>query len=133
MDVQGISLLNFSLPAVWTCTAWVSLSPPPTLAVWACRVYPFCKCRNVGLSGIQSVRYRNEQKCRCRNQSGTEIRGPSSVPECSGTGDTGCRNADAGGIDLDADAQLWQTSIYLPYREKKDEEGGKIHSNYCVS
>jgi hypothetical protein len=31
----------------------------------------FFKCRNVGLSGIQSVRYRNEQKLRCRNQSGT--------------------------------------------------------------
>jgi hypothetical protein len=35
----------------------------------------FVKCRNVGLSGIQSVRYRNEQhfrcRCRCRNQFGT--------------------------------------------------------------
>jgi hypothetical protein len=28
MDVQVKSLLNFSLPAVWTCAAWVSLSPP---------------------------------------------------------------------------------------------------------
>jgi hypothetical protein len=36
-----------------------------------CRVYPFFKCRNVGLSGIKSVRYRNEQNCRWRNQSGT--------------------------------------------------------------
>jgi hypothetical protein len=42
------------------------------------------------LSGIQSVRYRNEQKkCRCQNQSGTEIRGPGTgsrlryrMPEC---------------------------------------------------
>ncbi len=47
----------------------VSLSPPPPLAVWTCRVYPFFKCRNVGLSGMQSVRYWNKQKCRCRNQS----------------------------------------------------------------
>ncbi len=68
---------------------------------------PFFKCRNVGLSGIQSVRYRNEQKCRCRNKSGTEIRGPSPVPDWN----TGCRNADAGGIDLDADAQLRTTHI----------------------
>jgi hypothetical protein len=56
---------------------------------------------NVGLSGIQSVRSRNEQKFRCRNQFGSEIRGPSPVPE-----DTGCRNADAGGIDLNADELL---------------------------
>jgi hypothetical protein len=64
----------------------------------------FFKCRNVGLSVIQSVRYRNEQKLRCRNQSGTGIRGQSLVTKCSGTG---CRNADAGGISLDADAQLY--------------------------
>jgi hypothetical protein len=36
--------------------------------------------------GIWSVRYMNEQKCRCRKQSGTGIRGPSPVLECSGTG-----------------------------------------------
>jgi hypothetical protein len=35
-----------------------------------------------------------------------------------GTGDTGCRNVDNGGIDLDADAQLWvheecAESVYL--------------------
>jgi hypothetical protein len=41
VDVQGVSLLNFSLPTIWTCTAWVSLSPPTTLAVWTCRMYPF--------------------------------------------------------------------------------------------
>ncbi len=46
----------------------------------------FFKCRNAGLSGIRSVRYRNEQECRCRNRSGAGIRGPSPVPECSGTG-----------------------------------------------
>ncbi len=46
----------------------------------------FFKCRNVRLSGIQSVRYRNEQKFRCRHQFVTKIRGPSPVPECSGTG-----------------------------------------------
>ncbi len=39
----------------------VSLSSPPTQAVWTCRVYPVFKCRTVGLSGIQSVRYRNEK------------------------------------------------------------------------
>jgi hypothetical protein len=67
MDVQGVSL--FLPPAVRTCS-----------------VYHFFNFRNVGLSGIQSVRYRNEQKCRCRNQSGTEIRAPGPVTECSGTG-----------------------------------------------
>jgi hypothetical protein len=72
--MQGGSLLNFSLPAVWTCIAWVSLSPPPT---------PFL---NAGLSGIQSARYRNELKCRCLNQYGTGIRGLCPVPECFGTG-----------------------------------------------
>ncbi len=45
----------------------------------------FFKGRNVGLSGIQSVRYRNEQRFRCQNKSCTGIRGPSPVPECSGT------------------------------------------------
>ncbi len=58
---------------------WVmaSLLPPPTTA--------FYKCWNVGLSGIQSVRYRKEQKFRCLNQSG--IKGTqSAVPEWSGTG-----------------------------------------------
>ncbi len=57
-----------------------------TGAYCACRVYPFFKCRNVGLSGIQSVRYQNEQKCRYWNQSDTGRRGPSPVQECSGTG-----------------------------------------------
>jgi hypothetical protein len=86
MDVQGVSLSTASSMDVQCVTIF--------------------KCRNVGLSGIQSVRYRNKQKCRYRNQSGTGIRGPCPVPECSGT-ELRCRNADAGGIDLDADAQLW--------------------------
>ncbi len=43
----------------------------------------FFKCRNVGLSGNQSVRYRNDQKCRCRNRSGAGIRGLRyRMPEC---------------------------------------------------
>ncbi len=80
--------------AVWMCRVY-PLSPPavwmfivcPFLppAVWMCRMYPFLKCRNVWLSGIRSVWYLNEQKCWCRNQFGTG-RGPSVVPECSGTG-----------------------------------------------
>jgi hypothetical protein len=55
-------------------------------AVWTCRVYPFFKCRNVRLSGSQSVRYQNEQKCRCQNLSGARKRGHSSLLECSSTG-----------------------------------------------
>jgi hypothetical protein len=43
----------------------------------------FYQCQNVGLSGILSVQYRNEQKGQWRNQSGTGIRGPSLVLECS--------------------------------------------------
>jgi hypothetical protein len=88
MDVQGVTISTarsmdlqtcmcrvyvFPQPAVWTCRMCAFLSP----AVWACRVYPFFKCRNVGMYGIQSVRYQNEQNCRCRNQSSTGIRGPS--------------------------------------------------------
>ncbi len=41
------------------------------------------KCRTVR---HPSVRYRNELKCRYREQSGTGTRGSSPVPECSGTG-----------------------------------------------
>ncbi len=61
--------------------------PPPT--VWTCRVYdiPFHHQQwNAGLSSIWSFRYRNEQKYRGRNQFSTGIKGPSPVPECSGTG-----------------------------------------------
>ncbi len=46
----------------------------------------FFKCRKVGLFGIQSVRYRNEQKFRYWNQSDRGIRGPSPVPDCYETG-----------------------------------------------
>ncbi len=72
MDIQGVSLST-------TCSLdvhWVSLSQPSKPAVWTCRADLFFKCRNVRLSGIQSVRYRYEKKCWCRNrnkrtQSGT--------------------------------------------------------------
>ena len=83
--------------------------PPP--AVWTRKGYPFppskksSKFRNARLSGIRSVQYRNEQKCRCQNQSGIVIRRPSPEPECCGTG-LRCRISYAGGIALDAGAQL---------------------------
>ncbi len=41
------------------------------------------KCRTVR---HPVIRYRNGQKLRCQNQSGTGIRGSSPVRECSGTG-----------------------------------------------
>jgi hypothetical protein len=41
---------------------------------------------NARLYGIQSVCYQYALKCRCREQSGTGVRGIQSVPECSGTG-----------------------------------------------
>jgi hypothetical protein len=63
-------------------------------------VYRFYKHRNAGESGIRSVRYRNEKECRCWNQSGTGIKIPSPVPECSCTG-LRCQMSAA-----DADAQL---------------------------
>ncbi len=74
----------FQLPAIWTCMVY--LFPQPV--EWTCRVYPgfmhlFLKCRNAGLSGIWSVRYPNEKKCRLGNQSPTGIEGPSLVTECS--------------------------------------------------
>jgi hypothetical protein len=44
---------------------------------------------------------------------GTEVRRPSLVPECSGTVlDDKCRNANAGGINIDADAQEWYFVMY---------------------
>jgi hypothetical protein len=97
------------------CRCWTNLSPSfqhlhfsisfsmkntISSCLWTCRVYQFrhalgipfittnnsfFKCQNVGLCGIPSVRYRNKQKIRCRTQSGTGIRGPSPVPEYSGT------------------------------------------------
>jgi hypothetical protein len=102
MDVQGVFLAtvnsvagcnHFGISTVdWTYSVQgiICLSTASgmnvqgvSLAVWTCRLYPYL---NAGLSSIWSVRYRNEQKCRCQNQSSTGIRGPSPVPECSGTG-----------------------------------------------
>ncbi len=77
--MQGVCV---STASSMTCRMCAFLSP----AVWTCRVHPFFKCRNVRLSSIQSVRYRNERKCRCQNQSGTRMREHSSLPESSGTG-----------------------------------------------
>ncbi len=74
-------MYSFPPKAVWTCRVY----PFPQPAVWTSRVHPFFKCW-IGLSGIQSIRYQNEQKCGYLNQSGTGIRGPSPVPECCGTG-----------------------------------------------
>ena len=55
------------------------------IAVWTCGVYflsmPECRTGRHLISPVP-----NEQKRRCPNQSGTGIRGPSLVPECSGTG-----------------------------------------------
>ncbi len=88
MQSEGKAVLNIVHRKKIQKISLLSIPPPPTPAAWTCRVYPFFKCRNVGLSGIQSVRlrYRNERKCRCRNQSGTGIMGPSPVPVCSGPG-----------------------------------------------
>ncbi len=64
--------------------------------------WPWCRNADVGLYSIRSVQYRNEQKAgipdRYRNKETLSIR-------MLGTG-LRCRNADAGGIHLDADAQL---------------------------
>ncbi len=82
----GSGCIPFPPPAVWTCRVYSC----PSLAVRKCRVYvcvPFHPCkvflksRNAGLSGIRSVRYQSEQKCRCWNQSSTGIRGHSLVPD----------------------------------------------------
>jgi hypothetical protein len=54
---------------------------------------------NAGLFGIRSVRYRNEQKSRCRNQSGTGmLRYRTEILDASDIG------LDASDIGLDADA-----------------------------
>ncbi len=63
--------------------------PFPPTALWTCGVYPFTSPavrRNVGLYVIRGIRYRNELKCRCREQSGTGKRGIQ-----SGTGMLRCR------------------------------------------
>ncbi len=67
-------------------------------AAWTCRAYPFFKWRNFGLSAIQSVRYWNKG-----TQSGTGM--------LQNRTEIWCRNADAGGIVFDADAQLWYMKI----------------------
>jgi hypothetical protein len=84
MDVHWWRVYPFPPTVVKTCKMYHS----PSLAVWTCKVcvslstfvkYSF-NCRNAGLFGIRSVRYRNKQKCRCRNQPGT---GPTyRMPEC---------------------------------------------------
>ncbi len=88
MEVQSV----FPPAALWTVGCLSSTSSMdlqdffPTQAVT-----PSFNLRtvfvNAGLSGFRSVRlrYRNEKECRCRNQSGTGIRGPILVTQCSGT------------------------------------------------
>jgi hypothetical protein len=93
------------------------------------RVYPFFKCRYVGLPGIQSVRYRNELKCGCRNQSGTGIRGPTPVPKCSGTGlryrmpERRCRRRDAD-AQLLGEGRLPIMNVEAAEGKGRDWEGG---------
>ncbi len=104
MDVKGISLST-------TCSLdvhWASLSPPPTPALQyghagciqfhsqqnglAVRIpfhqhqYGRAVCTLFYMPECRTVRYRNEQQSWCRNHSGTGIRVPSPVPECSRTG-----------------------------------------------
>ncbi len=72
MDVQSVSLST-------TCSLECTGFPFTTTN------NSFFKCQNFGLSGIQSAWYQNVQKFWWRNLSGTGIRGPSWVPECSVT------------------------------------------------
>ncbi len=62
------------------------------------------------------IRYQNELKCHCREQSGTDtgIRGPSPVLKYSGTG-LRSRNADASGICLfiSESAELTHRALYI--------------------
>jgi len=71
-----------SPPAMWMCRVYSS----SLLAVWTCRVnVPIIL--NVGMPDcLASGQSGTKKKCRCRNQSGTGIRGPSSVSGCCGTG-----------------------------------------------
>ncbi len=102
MGVQGVYISTTS-----NMDAQVYPIPPPKVGM--CRVYSFpptssvgmqgfpfppqCECSGctfllmpgAGLSGILSVWFKNGQKCWCRKQFGTGIRGLSLVPECSGT------------------------------------------------
>ncbi len=50
-------------------------------AVWTRSLCPLLNVVMSDCLSSRSVRYRNEQKFWCRNQSGTRIRGPSLVPE----------------------------------------------------
>jgi hypothetical protein len=81
MDVQGVSLYtanrmdmqvvtiatarSVDVQCAWCmpfhCQQYGLAGCVPFLspAVWMCRLHPFFKCRNVRLSGIQSLRYRN--------------------------------------------------------------------------
>ncbi len=88
MDVQGVTISVF-LQSNGRTVCRVYAFPPPV--VWTCRLFPFSlSAGNAGCNpylsvGMSAVRYRNEQKWRCQNHSCTGIRGPSPVPECSGT------------------------------------------------
>ncbi len=93
MDVQVKSLLNFSLPAVWTCAAWVSLSPT-TINTSSIDVQDVSSQSGTGMNRnadyVTSPVPELGDPVRFRN---------APLPEFSGTDwDTGCRNADA---------QLW--------------------------
>jgi hypothetical protein len=79
MDVQRVFHRQQYGRALCTCLSTIS-----SMAVHHRTV--FVQRRKAGLSGIRSVRFRNEKECRCLNQSDTGIRGPSPVPECSATG-----------------------------------------------
>jgi hypothetical protein len=91
LDVQDVTL---PAPAVWACRVY----PNPLLAVRTCKVFislfkfvqcfqnVFLKCRNVGLSGISSVRYRNNQKYWTGSSAcGTGIRGYIPGLKCTST------------------------------------------------
>ncbi len=91
---------------IWTCRVYHF----PIPAVWKCSGYPF-KTTNDSSMNMQRVPpFLNARMsdCPASSQSGTGMNknadaGTSLVPDW----DTGCWNADADGIDLDADAQLW--------------------------
>ncbi len=67
-DVQGVSLFTISIRA-----GCIFLDLRPMFL-------------NAGMPDCTAHWYRNELNCRCREQSGTGIRGPSPGPECTGTG-----------------------------------------------
>ncbi len=159
IDLQGVSLsTNCSLDGQWvslwpTWAVWMFMVYPfPPPAVWRCRVYPFplpavCMCRvylflppavlmcRESLSTVQVV----YAGCVCNpfhlwkvnllmtvsGQSVLEwtkklilepIRHPGGDPVWYRNApvpdwDTGCRNANSGGIGVDVDAQLWKQHI----------------------